>query len=360
MLLSAFSIIGGGSALLLLLVPVGRITVTYPDKVVFGLTCEPNSRPSVSLYQEYPCQPIDPDHIFETEMQLESCGVACQAVVGENYTREIMMKRSYEIRLYDVQSNSSINYSYNLSEVDVHEPEPMSKSSNHKKLKNNERYLTSIRKLSLHSFYFPTTALYNFSCDISDETYLNCVLGSRENFQSFKRMKNPWNAGLKLQVIEHDDFEEGRLVYQMEYINSKKSKNISCSESVQPKKHISVTIPIDIETDTKIKHLDLGSCSHRCIATAPRAKVCSNMKTVLEVDMSLTFWSYLCVRVFVGIISGTSFAMFEGAVIAILREHKADYGLQRIYATIGGMISSPISGWMIDYASRGKGYTDFR
>lgn len=52
--------------------------------------------------------------------------------------------------------------------------------------------------------------------------------------------------------------------------------------------------------------------------------------------------------------------MFEGAVIAVLREHKADYGLQRIYASIGGMISSPLSGMLIDYASSGKGYTDFR
>lgn len=57
---------------------------------------------------------------------------------------------------------------------------------------------------------------------------------------------------------------------------------------------------------------------------------------------------------------GTAFAMFEGAVIAVLREHKADYGLQRIYASIGGMISSPLSGMLIDYASMGKGFTDFR
>ncbi|KAI5635585.1 MFS_1 like family domain-containing protein [Phthorimaea operculella] len=38
----------------------------------------------------------------------------------------------------------------------------------------------------------------------------------------------------------------------------------------------------------------------------------------------------------------------------------SDYGLQRVYGSIGGMISSPLSGLLIDYASRGKGYTDFR
>lgn len=59
-------------------------------------------------------------------------------------------------------------------------------------------------------------------------------------------------------------------------------------------------------------------------------------------------------------IGGTAFAMFEGAVIAILREQKADYGLQRIYGNIGGIISSPLSGMLIDYASSGKEYADYR
>jgi MFS family permease len=68
----------------------------------------------------------------------------------------------------------------------------------------------------------------------------------------------------------------------------------------------------------------------------------------------------MVIRVFVGIISGTAFAMFEGAVMAILREQKADYGLQHVFANVGGMISSPISGILMDYASKGKGYTDFR
>lgn len=62
----------------------------------------------------------------------------------------------------------------------------------------------------------------------------------------------------------------------------------------------------------------------------------------------------------IGIISGTSFALFEGAVIAIIREQRADYGMQKVYGSFGGMISSPLSGLFIDYASRGKGYTDFR
>jgi len=67
----------------------------------------------------------------------------------------------------------------------------------------------------------------------------------------------------------------------------------------------------------------------------------------------------MAIRVFVGINRGTAFAMFEGAVMAILREQKADHGLQRFYANIGGMMNSPLSGILMDYANKGKGYTDF-
>lgn len=114
-----------------------------------------------------------------------------------------------------------------------------------------------------------------------------------------------------------------------------------------------------LESETH-KTLYIDGCSKRCIVTAPRKDVCSNMEMEIEYDIRLTFWLYLVIRVFIGIIGGTAFAMFEGAVIAILREQKADYGLQKIYGSIGGMISSPLSGMLIDYASRGKRYTDFR
>ena len=76
----------------------------------------------------------------------------------------------------------------------------------------------------------------------------------------------------------------------------------------------------------------------------------------LEIKLNIEKFSFL----FKGIIGGTAFAMFEGAVIAILREQNADYGLQRIFGSIGGMISAPLSGILIDYSSRGRNYTNYR
>lgn len=359
-LLAGFSVIGGGAALLLLLVPVGRVTLTYPNKLIFGLLCETNTTPTLSLYQEHPCTPLKSGGIIETEIKLESCGFSCQAVLSKNYSELILDTRSYDVQIYDISKNSTLLYTYKLSQDDIFEPEQITKRRNKISLKNNERYRTSIRKLSKNSFYFPTISMYNFSCNLAENAAMSCVLGSRDQFDGFERIPNPWKTGIILNPPDHIDTEEEKQIYKIDYVNSKQQSNITCLENTAMiAKHISVTIPINSNEST-VKHLDLGSCSHRCIATAPRKNVCSNEKTSRELDMSLTFWSYLSIRVFVGIISGTAFAMFEGAVIALLREHKADYGLQRIYATIGGMISSPISGWMIDYASRGKGYTDFR
>lgn len=358
-LLATFSVIGGASALLLLLVPVGRITLTFPDKVVLGVSCEVNTSPILSLYQEYPCTPLSRDKLFNADIKIESCGFACQSVLNENFTNQIMETRQYKMLIYDSESNTTLQNNFSLNEADIRQPEPISKSRNHKTLKNNMRYTTSIRKLSKTSFFFPVISMYNFSCGVINDTTVKCIFESEEKFQDFKKLKDPLNIGLTSLKLDQNDYDEERQLFYAQYLDSKYS-NITCNENnVFANKHVSVVIPLTLN-DTKIKQLDLNSCSPRCIATAPRKQICSNTKTVVELDMKVTFWSYLFVRVFVGIVSGTSFAMFEGAVIAILREHKADYGLQRIYATIGGMISSPVSGWMIDFASKGKGYTDFR
>lgn len=356
-MLALFSAIGGASALLLLLVPVGRVTITYPDKVVFGMACNPGNPLSLTLYQQHPCTPIEAQN--ETNLQVESCGFACHAVLAENQSNAVLKTRTYGLHLYNLEKNQSHIYTYTLTEHDIHIPDIISETLNHKTLKNNDRFTTSIRQLSKNSYYFPATSLFNFSCDIGKNSPINCAFNLRSSFDRFQqRLGRNFKAYLRPIEVNSDDETEKVQFYDLIL---KKERNTTCLEGfVQNGQHVSVDIPIYAENTTDvIKHLELGSCATRCLLTAKRKNVCSNDNIVIEMDMQLTFWSYLVIRVFVGIVSGTSFAMFEGAVIAILREHKADYGLQRIYATIGGMISSPLSGFLVDFASRGKGYTDF-
>ncbi|VEN58323.1 unnamed protein product [Callosobruchus maculatus] len=346
-LLSAFSIVGGGSALLLLLVPVGRLTVTFPEKLIFGLRCE--SDPVLSLHQEFPCKPINSDHILDIELQLETCGVACQSSLTKDQSRSLLVAPSYEIQVLEVDTNDITTYTFKTAVSN----ETMSNITvflrNRKILKNLEQYPSVIRKLSKHTYFFPADHLYTFFCNGS-----NCSVGKMSEHPEQQGLSNTFRSGVFLKLLERKDFEENLQLYKMEYIGS--SSDLICTD---PDNEI-ITVNASVNMDGVNTSLNLEPCARTCLVTGSRKRLCQNAKTTIELDTSLTFWSYLSIRVFVGIISGTSFAMFEGAVIAILREHKADYGLQRIYATIGGMISSPISGWMIDYASKGKSYTDFR
>ncbi|CAH1964467.1 unnamed protein product [Acanthoscelides obtectus] len=343
-LLSAFSIIGGGSALLLLLVPVGRLTFTFPKELVFGLSC--NTEPVLTLYQEFPCIPIDRDQIVDIELQQQTCGVACQASFTKNQSQSLLKTRNYEIQIAEMETNDVLTYTFkpNVSNEAILDTNVSQRSQ--KVLENIKPYSAVIRKLTKTTYFFPAKDLYLFSCEQS-----NCTVGK---ITERSHINSRIRSGISQKYIEKKDFENIQL-YKLHYVDS--NSDLICSHDSSDE-IISVNVAVDSEGVNTT--LNLEQCSRRCLFTGPRKRLCQNLKTTVELDTSLTFWSYLCVRVFVGIISGTSFAMFEGAVIALLREHKADYGLQRIYATIGGMISSPISGWMIDYASKGKSYTDFR
>lgn len=357
-MLAICSGLGGAAALGLLLIPVGRVTISYPDKIILGISCPAGDFLHFSVDQQHPCNSIE--NQAETPLQLESCGFACKAILTANQSHDVVNTHSFGLQRFNLAKNLTTTYAYTLTEEDLPGPEFTSKTLNQKTLKYNERYLTAIRKLSKNLYYFPTAILLNLSCDLSEsKDSTQCVLGASQTFDHFKKPSGKnFAATLKPLNMTVEDVTE-----QVQYFNAflQGNRNTTCLDGfISSGQYVSVNIPILNENKTDIiKHLELGSCAPKCISTAPRKYICSNDKTHIEYDMIFTFWTYLAVRVLIGVFSGISFAMFEGAVIAILREHKADYGLQRIYASIGGMISSPLSGLLVDYASQGKNYTNF-
>lgn len=252
-------------------------------------------------------------------------------------------------------------------------------------MKNNEFFETSVRHLSRSTYFFPANQLYEFRCNVptgvtdhpSNYTIADLLARSNETiceFDDFAIVKDENRSSIvytdrsaRLKIIESnyiDRLEKKRryLVDEILPIGEDDFKIARCRnpESENRKVSLSVALVNWTESNDPYRFLPVDGCAKRCVLTAPRAEMCSNMETVVEYNVVLTFWLYLAIRVFIGMIGGTAFAMFEGAVIAILREQEADYGMQRIYGSIGGMISSPLSGLLIDYASRGKSYTDFR
>lgn len=85
--------------------------------------------------------------------------------------------------------------------------------------------------------------------------------------------------------------------------------------------------------------------------------VLNTLLSVFKIYKSLVLLYYSNVT---GVIDKTVCVMFYGAAISIVREHRADYGLQKIYGIFASLVSPVLAGSLIDYASRDKDYMDFR
>ncbi|CAD1475398.1 unnamed protein product, partial [Heterotrigona itama] len=382
-LLSLFSSFGGVAALLLLLVPIGRITVEFPDRVVMDLSCTGNNGLLYTMSENHPCETSLQSKI---STRIESCGYMCRLDVhNDTEVQSILSSRMYTIKRYNMETGANSSFEFSVSRDEM--PQQIEEDlREHRKLKNNEYFKTSIRQLSANEYFFPSNQLYEFSCTVSgfiedfETSTLNPAMSNRiyENrtlcaFNPIISRKDSVNettnyhsykSKLKILKATEEDHEMKRRRYLSEEIawTGKEFQKITCGNPDLESDRIAVTLPLfnySLSSEP-FKTLNAEDCSKRCVVTAPRNEMCSNTKTLIEYNVGLTFWMYFAIRVFIGVIGGTTFAMFEGAVIAILREQKADYGLQRIYGSIGGMISSPLSGLLIDYASIGRGYTDFR
>ncbi|XP_076033207.1 major facilitator superfamily domain-containing protein 6-like [Oratosquilla oratoria] len=100
-------------------------------------------------------------------------------------------------------------------------------------------------------------------------------------------------------------------------------------------------------------------CEMECDVVVDRRVLCKNTRSLEVLSPATTFALYLLVRFLNALTLATSFPLFEGAVMAVLQQNKGDFGLQRLYANLGSIILTPISGSLIDYVSKKNGFQDF-
>ena len=112
--------------------------------------------------------------------------------------------------------------------------------------------------------------------------------------------------------------------------------------------------------ETAENEINYKICRPQCLVRAPRSDICSNKEHVVVFDPQLTFWLYMLLRLFFGILLGGGMTLFEGACLAVVTEVKGDLGVQRIFGLIGLMIFAPVSGALIDHFSIHTSITDFR
>ncbi|KAG5333814.1 MFSD6 protein, partial [Acromyrmex heyeri] len=375
-LLSLFSAFGGLAALLLLLVPIGRVTVHFPQRIIMDLGCEGRNGSLLhTMSQIHPCETkLESEEIA---VNVESCGFVCHVETNnETDGSQILKSRLYTVRHLNFQTGVNTSYKYIVAPSDLAMSIQQEDMKEHRQLKNNEFFKTSIRQVSKTHYFFPTDQLFSFSCmsghvqDIDNFTtetsfrmsrnHTSCVFDNLMKSKDINRTINYhlYKSKIKSLKPDEDDLQEEQQRYLSEKISwagEDFQKPICDDLESNINNQIMIQVRLyDYEANLEATNrvLNINECKKKCIVTLPRNAVCSNMNMEVEYNVKLTFWLYLVIRVFIGIIGGTTFAMFEGAVIAILREQEADYGLQRIYGSIGGMISSPLSGVLIDYASK--------
>ncbi|KAK7863740.1 hypothetical protein R5R35_011144 [Gryllus longicercus] len=359
-LLATFSAAGGAVALLLLLVPAGRVKVEFPERAALELGCGPagaaeaaaalagaDNSLELALRRAdaagVPCTRVAHARVAA---RAEACGLLCDAPPAVPLDAAAL--RSFSVAVRHPGANASTDaFDYTLH------PDEHNKGEAH--------FRTAARALAGGRLLFlPAEGLVRVRCGGG----AGCALGSSAGWppaEAEAAAAAPPAAALFAANLSAapsppaapDTLLPHNLTDDLGTPLPRRCRDLDAEAGVQ----LSAALPAAVPGDAP---LQLFGCRARCLVSVERKALCAESSREEELDVDLTFWLYMSIRVLIGIVGGTAFAMFEGAVIAILREHSADYGLQRIYATVGGMISSPLSGLLIDWASRGKGYTDFR
>ena len=68
---------------------------------------------------------------------------------------------------------------------------------------------------------------------------------------------------------------------------------------------------------------------------------------------------YTLLRCLIDVLRASSVMMFEGAVVVTIKQMGGDYGLQKLFGTFGAIIWGPISGQILDMASKSSGKENY-
>lgn len=216
MLLAFFSTLGGPVALLLLLVPVGRLTITYPETVILDLSCSHNGSLHVSTDERnYSCEPINTNTEKEIDIHVESCGLSC-SIDYNNYSEDdILLSREIEIQEKNGRTLQMVYY----PNVEIHVEEPLDLSEQSRKLRNNELFQQTIRMINKNTIYFPLEN-YHFICKSYENSTIDCELNSNNTqiLNTFRGTILPMPRGT------HSSYEMDNLIREFPLLWLSKNK----------------------------------------------------------------------------------------------------------------------------------------
>uniref|UniRef100_A0A1B0GNF1 Major facilitator superfamily associated domain-containing protein n=1 Tax=Phlebotomus papatasi TaxID=29031 RepID=A0A1B0GNF1_PHLPP len=71
------------------------------------------------------------------------------------------------------------------------------------------------------------------------------------------------------------------------------------------------------------------------------------------------FWIYFLLRFLATTMLSAGVTIMDPIALTMIEKYGGDFGRERLFSSIGMAIFSPITGVLIDYTSRGLGYTDY-
>ncbi|XP_075153062.1 uncharacterized protein LOC142226759 isoform X2 [Haematobia irritans] len=94
----------------------------------------------------------------------------------------------------------------------------------------------------------------------------------------------------------------------------------------------------------------------RCTFTLNAPEICP--PDYKETD-KMIFWIYFLLRFLATTMLSAGVTIMDPIALTMIEKYGGDFGRERLFSSIGMAIFSPITGIMIDYYSRGLGYTDY-
>lgn len=113
-----------------------------------------------------------------------------------------------------------------------------------------------------------------------------------------------YKSEIKSLTSDEEDLQQERQRYLGEEISwTGDFRKVTCDNSDYINDEITIDVQLydhDANLKTTKQILSTNKCNKKCIVIVPRKAMCSNMNTEIEYNVSLTFWLYLIIRVFIG------------------------------------------------------------
>uniref|UniRef100_A0A1I8PID4 Major facilitator superfamily associated domain-containing protein n=1 Tax=Stomoxys calcitrans TaxID=35570 RepID=A0A1I8PID4_STOCA len=107
---------------------------------------------------------------------------------------------------------------------------------------------------------------------------------------------------------------------------------------------------------THLSNETVNCMVQRCTFTLNAPEICP--PDYKETD-KMIFWIYFLLRFLATTMLSAGVTIMDPIALTMIEKYGGDFGRERLFSSIGMAIFSPITGVMIDYYSRGLGYTDY-